>query len=638
MPQSLGAQGKITSDPNAPGKQATTPKEEAADARLSQKITYDSGYKRLHAVIDDLSRMSGVDILCGQGKKDWQVRDIPVVVCVKDLPLGKLLRAIADATHTRFASEKIGDSLTKSYRIYRRSTDQDRLDTHVRKRHESSLEAAAWQWDALTAYGKSNANPPTDPSLKETWVTARLIAGLGSDSKDKLLNGDTLTLRGTDPANRAYMEEYYRHICEKAYNPSHMSYPSFEKMEEAPLGIKLVDNGVEAEIRTLFQPEPISSDNGVYIGFSISGGLPDVGPLQDKVKGLPPRPQAMPIPSLEDDMANPALVPLSNRQHYDTTSDSFLMDKITLEKPPTAKDFTFAKAVRAVAQAGQCNIVTEDFTSQKAQKYQRIDGILSAHPESTIRSLLDMLDGSAWFVSEDDRLIVGWQNGRRQTWRDHHANLLPEEYLNALKTKLNGDGLELEDAVHLSNLPETSAREWVVYSDDFSDQNLYQWNLDPAWRLYDALVPEDKQLAKSSDGLPLGKFDSTWIADFFHAWKMGQHPSPEHTFPTSPGFDVEAYKDNIKQNNLALTDPSIISTMIMRIQKQPAKSRYAVIAEVATSVDVPEGLNLSSYEMSITYTMNGERGSIPIRGPHLAFPILSSKREAEMLKARPPFN
>ena len=270
------AVGKVAVDPNVPGAQAAKPEPEK-DPRLAQKITYDSGHKRLHYVTDDLSRMTSVDILCGQSKKDWKVRDIPVVVCVKDLPLGKLLKAIADATHTRFASEKIGDNPEKSYRIYRRSADQDSVDTFVREKHDHSLEDAAWQWDALAAYGKSNENPPADPSLRDAWLMARMIAGLGPGSKDKLLKGDTFTLRGTDPANRAYMEEYYRRTCETANNPSHMSYPPFEKVEDAPLGIKLVDDGVEARIQTLFEPGPIATDSGGSTSFCIGGDLSDTG-------------------------------------------------------------------------------------------------------------------------------------------------------------------------------------------------------------------------------------------------------------------------------------------------------------------------------------------------------------------------
>jgi len=202
--------------------------------------------------------------------------------------------------------------------------------------------------------------------------------------------------------------------------------------------------------------------------------------------------------------------------------------------------------------------------------------------------------------------------------------MLPEEYLSNLKAKLNNDGLNLEDAIHLSSLPEPPAAEWVVLTDDFP--NSYQGNLDPAWRLYDALKPEDKQLARSEGGLPLGKFDSAWIADFFHAGKLIQIPSPEL------GPDAEAHRDSARRNDLALTDPAIISTMIMRIRKKPANYRFGIVGGVGTSLDIPKELNLSSYEMVITYRLDSEERSIPIQSPLLVFPIRSAEREAEILK------
>ena len=87
---------KTTVDPNTVQKPAPA---EIADKRLDQKITYESLDKRLHSVLDDLTAMTGVTVRCGDSKNDWQVRDLPLVVCARDLPLGKLLRTIADCTH-----------------------------------------------------------------------------------------------------------------------------------------------------------------------------------------------------------------------------------------------------------------------------------------------------------------------------------------------------------------------------------------------------------------------------------------------------------------------------------------------------------------------------------------------------------
>jgi hypothetical protein len=160
MPSSAFAVGKVTVDPNAPGVQRPVTSNDDIDKRLAKKITYDSGYKRLHVVANDLAKLSGVSIACGQNPKDWRVRDIPVVVCVKDMPLGKLLRATADATHTRIALEKVGNDPIKHYRIYRRRKEEQAIENLISARHEAKLAQVQWQWDALVAYGKSGKEIP----------------------------------------------------------------------------------------------------------------------------------------------------------------------------------------------------------------------------------------------------------------------------------------------------------------------------------------------------------------------------------------------------------------------------------------------------------------------------------------------
>ena len=58
-----------------------------ADSRLAKPVTIECTNVRLHTVLERLSDETGVRLNCGRRKDDWQVRDIPVVVCVKDVPL-----------------------------------------------------------------------------------------------------------------------------------------------------------------------------------------------------------------------------------------------------------------------------------------------------------------------------------------------------------------------------------------------------------------------------------------------------------------------------------------------------------------------------------------------------------------------
>ena len=88
------ATGRTTVDPNTIKKPGQAVPAEVKDKRLDQKIEYDAGNARLHKVIDDLAKMSGVTIYCGKDDDDWQPRDIPVSVASRGITLRKLLNAL----------------------------------------------------------------------------------------------------------------------------------------------------------------------------------------------------------------------------------------------------------------------------------------------------------------------------------------------------------------------------------------------------------------------------------------------------------------------------------------------------------------------------------------------------------------
>lgn len=630
---------KVTVDPNAPGAQATASEDNKADPRLLQKITYDSGYKRLHAVVEDINRLSGMAVRCGRNKTDWRVRDIPMAVYVKDMPLGKLLRAIADATHTWFASERVGDNPKKSYRIYRRYKEESAIDAFFERRHKARLAAVDWRWDAMVAYGNSEEIVDVPGVPKTAWLAARLFASLGSDAKNRLLAGETLEFRGSDPAYQSAMHELYRLAWEDLRFPGSESAPSptVEDMDRAVLNVKLVDEGQTGgtQIDTVVSPLVYGRTFTAYLNVQ---GAPQQ--LQGRGLDLPPYPEQVRIPSSEEDMGNPEMVALKTRFEEDMERP-LLRAKFDLEKPKDVKEPTFADVVRAVASASGCNIVTEDFTSHKNPEYQRL-GYLFKKQTDIYSSLLRMQiadhyhhEDYTWFLNEKDALLVGWANDigfdfRR--WRDHHRHMLPEKYLDDLKAKLGGDGVELDDAVHVMCLPDGSLEEWILNSRDFRYLICHQTH--PAWQLYDALEPVDKLAAKSSDGLALGQFDTAWIAGFFHTKKM-REPCPCEIVPRS-GVDEQQAETRRRRAeeerqlmDRAMSDPDVISTMVMRVENSAATYRWRPDG----GARAPDKLDLTKYNMVIYYKMDGEDRSVRIAGPALAFPVWSAEREAEIIKA-----
>ncbi|MEN6372233.1 MAG: hypothetical protein ABFD64_09505 [Armatimonadota bacterium] len=627
---------------NATALTGSTPEKSSNDTVnvqdvLSKKVTYTSGAKRLHVVIEDLSRISELNIFCGRNKNDWHVRDIPVVVCVKDMPLGKVLRAIADATHTDFVSEKVKDSGITRYGIRRSAKSDLNIYQFLKNKHDMMVDDVEWQWDALTKYGKSEEAKGIPGLTKNTWLIAKMIATLGPDAKKDLLNGATISFSGKNPAYQDTIGELYD-LYRNAVHTAEMDAapPATQEDEQsAVLKIKLIDNEDTGEsyIETNLSPliyGPVTEE--------ATSHLSETSYLENVIPGLPSYPQVK-YPAIRDDMKNLNMVPIFCYGEDEVWDYPFMQDKIDIVKPEHVKKPTFADIIEAAALAGGCNIVTEDFTSHKSPNYQNTGMLLQLFKEkSSLADTLSALKKDAelgnmaytWFADEKSRLIVGWACDAVGVWnwRIHHVNLLPEDYLNGLKNKLDGSGLGLDDAIHCASLPKGAFYEWIFCSRDLSALTFIRAIDDPMWMLYDALQPEDKQQAMSSDGLPLAKFDTSWIAGFFRTYRLKQRVKGElppsikakNTDTTEKLPETYSGPDEMMS---AMSDPQVISTMVMRINQSVATTTYEPHKGF---VKIPASLGLSRYDMVISYTKDGKIQSKTIPGPALAFPITNPQK------------
>lgn len=606
----------------------------APDPRLDQKITYDSGAKRLHDVVDDLARMSGVTIRCGQGEKNWRVRDIPVVVCVKDMPLGKLLKAIADATHTRLTGEKTEKDSQLIYRIYRRTPDQDAIDSYSNGLDDSLLAQGKWEWDAMVAYGKS-------AEIKEiphdTWLIARLICPLGSGGWDRLANGETLHFTVRDSGAASVFEGLYRYCWDQFNkNDSANTYsPTNQDIENAALRMKY------------------TKGQGVQICFVVrmtgdtwceKSRYPKLSNYQSELRSfnLPPYPETWKPAIDANKMEDPNLVPLPQLK-VDQWTSPLLATRFDLEKPKDVKDLRFADFVRALASASGLNIVIEDFVSQKDppdygrnlqwSSLETIDGLFKK--KTTVAETLAPYRGPErhdWFFSEGDKLLVGWIPG----WCEAHQALLSEQYLNGIMSKYEGDGLDLDDVISVVTLPSRSLSDWIVCRKGFQCVWSARMMLDAAWSLYGALEPADKLLAQSEAGLSLAKLEPRWVAGTYAAQRKLKLLQPGGiTF--EPAQDVTSPLARIAEERRLfeaqdLSDPSFTRNMIMRVRKSSPEVRSGVRG----FEKIPPALNLSKYTISVDFTVDGELHKVSDAlqmGLGVPIPLRSPEREAEIIKA-----
>ncbi len=107
--------------------------EDAPDARLDQKVTYQAKGALLHTVCEELTQKTGVAMRSGSSLKDWQVRDRKVTLFVKDMPLRDVHANLAKLL--RFRWTKFDSKGLTSYRIIQ--------DAKARTEEESLRVAAA---------------------------------------------------------------------------------------------------------------------------------------------------------------------------------------------------------------------------------------------------------------------------------------------------------------------------------------------------------------------------------------------------------------------------------------------------------------------------------------------------------------
>lgn len=629
------AQAKVTVDPNAPGVQRPVTSSDDIDKRLSQKITYDSGYKRLHDVTDDIAVLSGVSTACGKSPKDWRVRDIPVVVCVKDMPLGKLLRAIADATHTRVASEKVGDNPVRHYRVYRRQREEQAIANLLSDRHAVKLAQVRWQWDAMVAYGKSGKEIPGVG--KDVMSLAKLIATLGSDAKEKMLSGEAFSFRGSDPARSSTIAGFQQTLWEDREKSSagkqarDVAAPTAKDTEASVLAIKIIDEGEMGDTQVMWTLSPSPAIGKP--GSASCSNLWCACALDGKGLDLPPYPKDPPVAEPKQEIDNPAMVFMARNKpedwHY-----PILQAKIDIVKPTDLKNATFADAIRAVAKSSGCNIVAEDFASHMDYSYQNVDSVFAKDTTAADRLRNLWMNGYGvvynWFFGKDSNLLVGWASFSGFTWVDHHNNLLPERYLSDMKLKLNGQGVQFDDVAGLWDMTMGSLQEWIIHSRDLIRMESARPSLNlGVWRLYDSLSAEDRALARSDGGLPIAKLDPDFTRECLQSGRKAQWPS---TGRKENQGDAKALLDD-----RAMSDPDVIATMTMRVISTPAKRRNVRVKpgfgiDTFAGADIPPALKLSTYLIRVEYMIDGGKQIVdcPVLTP---LPLYSSEREAELVKA-----
>jgi len=176
------AQGKITSDPNAPAARAAEDADKdasAPDERVAQKISYEAIRRPLREVLAELTEKTGVSFRAGENLKDWQVRDRKVNVFVKDVPLAAVMNSMARTLMLKWGREEKDGVIT--YRLFMNKKTRDEAQQRVTSEDEKiEKERQAKREKAIAAF--SDAADITDPVALEKLRKENPIAYFANTS------------------------------------------------------------------------------------------------------------------------------------------------------------------------------------------------------------------------------------------------------------------------------------------------------------------------------------------------------------------------------------------------------------------------------------------------------------------------
>jgi len=603
---------------------------------------------RLHAIAEELTKQTGVTIRSGSNSQDWRVRDIPVIVCVKNMPLGKLLEHIAQCTHVRFVAEKIAGAPdnTSAYRLCRNKSREDDIGAQIDAVAEANLKLSLWAWDTLVAYADmpdASADIPTtkpygffEIDAQQVRILGQALKALGPDGRAKAATGEQVTVKISEsPAYAAVYDYGVKHP-----GPAMLGATPLE-----PTAAERVD--ALLALRIMRDDEPTITG-----GFSFDAyGIPALADPNDSARewhaweaqpvlcaralAAVEKLKLPPPPDVDVALASDVLFPDPKFKLLKTDDDwkvPKLQMKIKLELPQTkAKYFTRAEILTALAKTANMDIICEDFDSQMLPQYWAVR--IDPKSEATVGSLLNEatpLYNVHWFINGDAKLIIGWA----ENWRKRHRALVAESFVAGLRARREKSGLELDDVVPFWDLTKDQIRDWFSETPDFTGvacDSICDYGAG-MWRLYGALTGEDKALARSSDGLTLAKLDPRWVIDILQR-------AEEESRRDIIELWIRDQTPREKERARYVSNPDMIGKLTLKVTPEPLESwdirpldeeGYPAHQHVVSG---PNGPFKHSYLISLTDPKAGaDKLYWNMRWYGVPFPVFTPEHEAELIK------
>jgi len=207
------AQDKVTADPNATSvtvAKSDSDEEIQTDARLLQKVTLSESRRTVAAILEDLTKSTGITFKAGYNNNDWQVRDRKMCIFAKDIPLVQIMNSVAHVM--KFKWSRKGEDGNWQYRLYMdRRTLLDADSQKLREDERLRAKATEKRQAALEDYSNvDNLSPEELAKLKDkdplmyVFATTGVAGSLGQMFREvpamseAMATGQQISMTGAD--------------------------------------------------------------------------------------------------------------------------------------------------------------------------------------------------------------------------------------------------------------------------------------------------------------------------------------------------------------------------------------------------------------------------------------------------------
>jgi len=628
---------KVTVDPNVakPGAVPASPTDPAQptrydpakdpDKRMAEKVSYEAAHARLSTVVAGISQASGVTLACGKSKNDWPMRDIPVTIYAKDVPIGVLLRAVARATHNIVKPEKLNDviiyRIMQDPKLTRQFVDYENAKTVFRQA------AISWNWDSVIALKdipdaqlQTYDNNLVIRALRINSIrkVSALLNVLGPDYKQRVLNGEPMSLDPKslpDKAKSAALDVLG--ACDQLrlrYGMQSASYAWGSQNTEARTN-PLSNEELEKVSLTLSTPD--SDSVSLYYSLQISMGYPvGIGMPVSAYEFIKPDKKGKrpgPTPPTPPQVAEESPHDLDFADIAGKMSEEF-KTKVDMDDWAQKKGLNSAAVMAEMAKRAGFSLVMEDWDYFK--QYTNV-------PQQWLGKGVALEEMRYYYklrFDPEDKLIVALVGD----WANKHEALATASVIDPLTKKIATEAIDLDDILPVMLFTQLQWQEWIQSSKDLDVvcRHINQMR-DPLWQFFAMLTPQDRALAATPDGLSMATFKPTVVSDLLT--RFGKFRNRQFMYSSN------------KPSYPAIPDEQGLARLVMRLKssESPFYSTYTgIVANLPKDKTPPRGLDkTNNYTLYINGSGSEPQTQYADSGGPYQLPFYSKDREAELIKA-----